>query len=259
MGVDRDQADRFFRGDRSEPLLHPAGCETESAGADQVDADKIAVLGAIAVGLRDIQFAASLLAVDRDQPSAAIRQFAENAEQARPGVVDDLDDAAAIGRAIAFFDLLDPHQRAVADAGHRACLRTSRDMDADLRRGAVFLFIPFGRRGQELAIGIAAGDVDDDVGGSSAGSCTLRRRLAIVPSSARSRRMRFSSTRSAFFRPNSRAISRVPTLPGCARIKATMASRLGKTLSRCFATYPLALSAGFAGALLRDRFRGFRR
>src|ERR1700692_4670221 len=62
--------------------------------------------------------------------------------------------------------------------------------------------------------------------------------------------MRFSSARSAFFRPNSRAISRVPMiLPGFARIKATMASRLGKTLSRRWATrsasYPLALPALF--------------
>src|SRR3954471_2542263 len=58
--------------------------------------------------------------------------------------------------------------------------------------------------------------------------------------------------RSAFFSPNSRAISRVPTFPGDPRMKATMASRAGKTLSRCFATYPLALPAlflatGFAG------------
>src|ERR1700748_2605192 len=62
--------------------------------------------------------------------------------------------------------------------------------------------------------------------------------------------MRFSSTRSAFLRPNSRAISRVPMAVGFVRMKATMASRLGKPLSRCFATsvrwsYPLALPALF--------------
>src|SRR4051812_14413422 len=56
--------------------------------------------------------------------------------------------------------------------------------------------------------------------------------------------------RSAFFSPNSRAISRVPTFPGDLRMKATMASRVGKTLSRCFATYPLALPALFLAAVL---------
>src|SRR5260370_34908799 len=63
--------------------------------------------------------------------------------------------------------------------------------------------------------------------------------------------MRFSSTRSAFFRPNSRAISRVPMLlPGFARIKATMASRPGKPLSCFLFTYPRALPAlFFAGGL----------
>src|SRR5258708_15228913 len=96
------------------------------------------------------------------------------------------------------------------------------------------------------------------VGGSAAGSWIFLPCLAIVPWSARSRSMRFSSTRSAFFRPNSRAISRVPTLPGCARMNATMASRSGKLLSRCLLT---CLAVGLAHALLRDglwRLRGRR-
>src|SRR5258707_6525249 len=83
------------------------------------------------------------------------------------------------------------------------------------------------------------------VGGSAAGSWIFRPRLATVPSSASSRRMRFSATRSAFFRPNSRAISRVPTLPGFERMKATMASRAGKPLSGLLFTYPRALPALF--------------
>src|SRR5258707_375397 len=88
------------------------------------------------------------------------------------------------------------------------------------------------------------------VGGSAAGSRILRPRLATVPSSASSRRICLSSTRSAFFKPNSRAISRVPILPGFARMKATMASRLGKPLSCFLFTYPRALPAlFFAGGL----------
>src|SRR5207245_929061 len=88
------------------------------------------------------------------------------------------------------------------------------------------------------------------VGGRVAGSWIFRPRLATVPSSVSSRRMRFSSTRSAFFRPNSRAISRVPILPGFARIKATMASRLGKPLSCFLFTYPRALPALFFAGVL---------
>src|SRR5450432_69614 len=94
------------------------------------------------------------------------------------------------------------------------------------------------------------------VAGRAAGSLIFLPRFSIVPSSASSRRMRLSSTRSAFFRPNSRAISRVPTFPGCARMKATRASRSGKTLSRCFATYPLALPALFLAAVLGVGFAG---
>src|ERR1700722_5203911 len=88
------------------------------------------------------------------------------------------------------------------------------------------------------------------VGGSAAGSWIFLPCLAIAPSAASSRKVRFNSTRSAFLRPNWRAISRVPTFPGCARMNATMASRSGKTLSRCLATlsaclYPLALPTLF--------------
>src|SRR6202163_426913 len=90
------------------------------------------------------------------------------------------------------------------------------------------------------------------VAGSAAVSLIFLPRLAITPSSESSRRMRFNSARSAFFRPNSRAISRVPTFPGWARRKATMASGLGKTLSPCFAT----LSACLANALLSRRLGG---
>src|SRR4051812_33755003 len=92
------------------------------------------------------------------------------------------------------------------------------------------------------------------VAGNAAVSLIFRPRLAITPSSASSRRMRFNSARSAFFRPNSRAISRVPTFPACARMKATRASGVGKLLSRFLGT----LSAGLADAFLRRRFGRWR-
>jgi len=69
------------------------------------------------------------------------------------------------------------------------------------------------------------------VGGRLSGSEILRRFFLTMPSSASSRSMRLSSARSAFFRPNSRAISRVPTFPGFALMKATMAFRSGKPWS----------------------------
>ena len=54
--------------------------------------------------------------------------------------------------------------------------------------------------------------------GSVAGSAIVRRFFRIVPESASSRSNCLSSARSAFFRPNLRAMSRVLTLPGWARI-----------------------------------------
>src|SRR5215468_245318 len=92
------------------------------------------------------------------------------------------------------------------------------------------------------------------VTGSVAVSAIFLPRLAIVPCSTRSRSTRFSSARSAFFRPNSRAISLVPALPGFARMKATMASLPGKPLSRV--RFTSSSSARFAGALLGRCLRG---
>ena len=101
VGVDGDQADRLLRCQRAEPLLDLAGSKPEAARANEIDADEIAVLGAIAVGLCDVQFAAGLLLVDRDQPSAAPGKGAEDSEHAGLGVIDDLDDPPAIDRAFA--------------------------------------------------------------------------------------------------------------------------------------------------------------
>src|SRR5713226_8896520 len=139
-----DQADGFFACERAEALLDLAGGKPETARAHEVDTDEIAILGATSIGLRDVQFPAGLLLVDRNQPSAAAGQGAEDSQHAGPSVIDDLDDAAAIDGAFAVVRLLDAQQRAVADTGGRAGLRTARNMDADLRRLAAFHLIPFG-------------------------------------------------------------------------------------------------------------------
>ena len=46
------------------PFLDLAGGKAEAARAHQIDADEIAILGAMAVGLGDVQFAADLFLVD---------------------------------------------------------------------------------------------------------------------------------------------------------------------------------------------------
>jgi len=58
------------------------------ARAHQIDADEIAILGAVAVGRGDVQFTADLRLVDRNEPSAAIGQGAEDSEHAGFGVID---------------------------------------------------------------------------------------------------------------------------------------------------------------------------
>ena len=55
--------------------------------------------------------------------------------------------------------LLDAQQCAVADPGRGARLRPARNDDADFWRGAAFLDVPFGGSGDQLAVGVPAGDV----------------------------------------------------------------------------------------------------
>src|SRR6185503_6509139 len=97
---------------------------------------------------------------------------------------------------------LDAQQDAVAEPGSFARPRLARDGDMNLGRRTVRRLVPFVRRGDQLAVGVAPA------------WCSFLRRFSISPSSARSRRARLSSARAAFFRPKARAISRVPTLPG---------------------------------------------
>ncbi len=157
--MDRDQADRLFARERAESFLYLAGGEPKAAATDQVDADEIAVGGARCVGLGNVELAPGLLLVDGNEPSAAIGKRAEYAEHAGLGVIDHLDDASAIDGACAVFQLLDPQQRAVADACRGARLRTAGNMDADFWRLAAFDLVPFGRSGDQLAVAVASGDV----------------------------------------------------------------------------------------------------
>ena len=76
-------------------------------------------------------------------------------------MVDDADDAAAVADAGFFFGLLDMQQHAVAESGGGAGARLARKLDADFGRGAVRLGVPFIGRGDEIAVGVARGDIGE--------------------------------------------------------------------------------------------------
>ncbi len=128
---------------------------------------------ASSVRRRNAEFLAEHLLVDRLQPAAAVRGFAENPQHAVLGMVDDLDDAAAVADAVVFLGFLDVQQHAVADAGGFAGLRLARGVDADFRRGPVRLLVPFVGGGDEIAVAVARGDVGEHGGGQGAGMMQL--------------------------------------------------------------------------------------
>ena len=158
VGVDRDQADRTLALDRAEPLLDAGDRQADPAVLLHAHRDQVAVLRVLGGVARDRHLLAELLLVDRDEPAAAARQRAENAERADPGLVDDLDDASG-GAALVIASVLDAKQRPVADAGHFAGPGLSRHRDPDGRRRTVLG--PFDRNGDQLAVGVAAGDVGE--------------------------------------------------------------------------------------------------
>jgi hypothetical protein len=100
-----------------------------------------------------------LLLVDRNQPPAAARKRAENAERAMFSAVDKFYDPCArfLSRGS-----LDAKERTVANARDLVGAGVARCTDVDDRRCAVDLFVPLGRAGQQFAIAVAAGDVGEN-------------------------------------------------------------------------------------------------
>ena len=82
VGIDRDQAHRVLVCSEPSRSFTRAGGRPKPRARDQFDGNQIAVLGAAALGPGDVQFAAGLFLVDREQPSAAARQLSEDAEHA---------------------------------------------------------------------------------------------------------------------------------------------------------------------------------
>ena len=100
--------------------------------------------------------------------------LAEHAEHAVLGAIDHLDGAAVVvDGVVAVGRFLDPQQRLVADPRHLDRPRPARHVQADFRRLAVGLAVPFGGNRDQLAVGIASGDVGEDDARQDAGVVEL--------------------------------------------------------------------------------------
>jgi hypothetical protein len=173
VSVNGDQADRLFARHAAQPLAHARLRQAVAAGAQRFHRHEIAVARLACGARRHLQFAAiGLFFVHRQHAAAAIGIGAEDAERLRAGARQQLDDAAGIGRRarVGVTVQFDAHEGAVADAGRRSAgALLARDEEGDAGRRPV-LFIPFGGRGDEIAIGIAASHVGEHDGRQHAGA-----------------------------------------------------------------------------------------
>ena len=108
---------------------------------------------------------------DRERAARPVLRPAEDGEDARLQLVEDLDHPARIGGLLAggLGIELDPHQhpRAQARRGRRARLsRLPRERRTRMRGGAVL--VPFGGFGDQFAVAVVLGDVGDDDRGQAA-------------------------------------------------------------------------------------------
>ena len=77
-----------------------------------------------------------------------MRDFAENPQHAVLGVVDDLDDTAAVANFVIFFGFLNSEEDAVANTGSFSGPYLARQMNTDFWRGAMRFLVPFVRSSQ---------------------------------------------------------------------------------------------------------------
>ena len=159
VGVDRDQAHRALALDRAEPLGDAAGRRPVGApAAPDLDRDEVAVLRAAARGGRDFQFLHVLL-VDRREPAAAVGQGAEDAENARPHALDDLDDAPAVADRIAVLaGLLDPNESTIANARNCAGPGMAQRTNTNFGRCSVRFLVPLGWHRYQFTVAVASRD-----------------------------------------------------------------------------------------------------
>ena len=147
--------------------------KTKPRRAADLDGDQVAVFGLGCRAGRNGDLLAEHFLVHRLEAPAAVRQLVKNSKHASFGMIDDLDDAAAVADAVVGFRFVDAQQHAIAEAGGfaRPCL--ARDRNADFRGGPMRLFVPFVGRGDEVAVAVAGGDVGEHGGGQGAGVVQL--------------------------------------------------------------------------------------
>ncbi len=112
-----DDADGALALQRSQSFNHAAGRQAETWRAGGFDRDQVSVLGIGSGASRYRQLLAEHFLVDRLQPAAAMRDLTEDAQYAVLGMVDDLDDAAAMANAAVFVGFFNAEQHAVAESG----------------------------------------------------------------------------------------------------------------------------------------------
>ena len=160
---ERDEADRALGMDRAEAFDDAPGGQAEAALAQHFERDEIA-FGRVGVQpLRNEDFARGAALLDRQHAPGAVFQLAIDAERARARLVENLDDAAAIGGLLGagFGVEFDAHQHARAQGRRRAAFASEfRAAHLDSRRLAGFA--PIRRARDQFAVAIALDDVGDD-------------------------------------------------------------------------------------------------
>ena len=92
----RDQTDRLFRLQRAEAFDDPlVGSNPQASLAQRLQRDEVAVGGLARHARRHHDFARRAALFDRQRAAAAAFRSPVDAERARPGLVDDPDDAPA--------------------------------------------------------------------------------------------------------------------------------------------------------------------
>jgi hypothetical protein len=161
MGMNGDEAYRALGRKGAEPFLDAAASEPIPAPAcNDLDRNEVAILRIRFGSGRNGDLLPKLAFVDRLDTSSSAPPRSENAEHARARAIDELDHTAAVSNGVVLLAaLLDAQQGAIAYAHDLLHSRSPPDMDANLGRGPVLGFVPFGGDRQELAIGVPRGDI----------------------------------------------------------------------------------------------------
>src|SRR5581483_10843996 len=117
---------------RAQPLDNASSRQAEASCARGLDGNQIAIFGIGGSAGGNRKLLAEHFLVDRLQAAAAVGDLSEDPQHAVFGVIDDLDDAAAVTDAGLFIIcLLDAKQDAVADAGGFTRMRLAQNGNAD--------------------------------------------------------------------------------------------------------------------------------